>query len=570
MSNKKLDLIQSDAKETAKWTIMVYFAADNDLDEEAIASLKMMKKVGSTSEINIVAQFDSRRKGSTFRFLVRDERSSLAEDVVGEPLPEINTGDPRELTDFIKWGLKEYPAHNTLLALWGHGQGWENQDNADRAAPMTTDIIQHRDYQGEELQGWSVARTSSNELRRFIRAGANEKTNLNDLLHARGACQYAGRYAGRYLIAGQLKDSDNEAVAGFLLDQSAKEAWESSQDVLKMDELSSALEKALEGRAKNKIDILGMDACLMGMTEVGYQIRGSVNYLVATEDTVPYGGWPYNRILARLVESPDMSPEEFSSTIVREYLIHYRELGIDVTKSVCNLNLCRPLVNALKELATDLTRKLSDHNLCAAVLGARATAQSFYLKDYVDLYDFCSNLEKLCLDEWIKSGCVSVMNAIRRSEKEASEGRNISDDHGSNNGFVSEYGFVGHRLRGSHGTSIYFPIVEPSTRYAELPFARDSEWYAFLHKLARQFPEIERIEDEEVGWGADLGLKGDGCDSLKACAGTVEKFGHGIVQVVPLQIHRRDYAAYSRENKSRSPRLKGSSRSKDVKSYRRD
>ncbi|MBO0799184.1 MAG: hypothetical protein J2P31_10230 [Blastocatellia bacterium] len=567
MSNKKLDLTQSDAKETAKWTIMIYFAADNDLDDEAIASLKMMKKVGSTSEVNIVAQLDSRRKGSTFRFLVRDERSSLAEDIVGEPLPEINTGDPRELTEFIKWCLKEYPAHNTMLALWGHGQGWENQDNADRAAPLTTDIIQHRDYQGEELQGWSVARTSSNELRRFIRVGANE--NLDNMLHARGACQYAGRYPGRYLIAGQLKDSDNEAVAGFLLDQTAKEARESSQDVLRMDELSSALDKALEGRTKNKIDILGMDACLMGMTEVGYQLRGSINYLVATEDTIPDGGWPYNRILARLVECPDMSTEDFSSTIVREYLIHYRELGKDVTKSVCNLNLCKPLVNALKELAADLTKKLSDHNLCAAVLGARATAQSFYLKDYVDLYDFCFKLEKLCLDEGIKSGCVSVMNAVRRSEKEESEGRTISDDLGSNNGFVSEYGFVGHRLRGSHGTSIYFPIVEPSTRYAGLPFARDAEWYAFLHKLARQFPEIERFEDEEFEGGGDSCLKGDGYDSLKACAGTVEKFGRGMVQVVPPP-RRHGAAAHTREPKSRSLKLKGSSRSKDVKSYRRD
>src|SRR5215468_4599502 len=55
----------------AKWTVMVYFAADNDLEEKAIADLNEMKKVGSTDEVNIVAQLDSRGRGNTFRFRLR-------------------------------------------------------------------------------------------------------------------------------------------------------------------------------------------------------------------------------------------------------------------------------------------------------------------------------------------------------------------------------------------------------------------------------------------------------------------------------------------------------------------
>jgi cysteine peptidase C11 family protein len=554
-------------KEPAKWTVLIYFAADNDLDDEALANLKMMKKVGSTNEVNIVAQLDSRGKGSTYRFLIQDEQSSLDEDIVGDPLPEINTGDPRELTDFINWGLKEYPAQNTMLVLWGHGRGWENQDNAGRAAPLTTDIIQYRDYKGDELQGWSIARTSNRELRRFLRAGSGE-SSLEQMLQARGSCQYAGRYAGRYLTAGQFKDSDNEAVAGFLLDQTAKEALESSQDVLRLDELSSALENALGGKTKNKIDILGMDACLMGMIEVGYQVRGSVNYLVATEDTIPDDGWPYDRIMARLVECPDLSPDDFSATIVREYLIHYRELEKDVTKSALNLNQSRILVGALKEFASDLTKRLSEDNVRVAVLGARAAAQNFYIKDYVDLYDFCHKLEKLCLDEGVKSGCKMVMDSIHRSEAKETDGRTASLGNGSSNDFVSEYGFIGHRMRGSNGISIYFPIVEPSTKYAELPFAKDSEWYGFLNKLARQFPEIEHHSEDEGRDGAgESGVKalGNGCEGLKACAGTPDKFGQGMVQIVP-PIRRRDCSAsQSRENKTKSIRAKGSGRSKEVK-----
>jgi hypothetical protein len=536
---------QTETKEVAKWTVMVYFAADNDLDEEAVANLKMMKKVGSTNEVNIVAQLDSRGQGSTFRFLVQDERSSLDEDVVGEPLPEINTGDPRELTDFIKWGMKEYPAQHTMLVLWGHGRGWENQDNAVRAAPLVTDIIHHKNQQGDELQGWSIARTSNSEIRRFLRAGG-EEMRLDNMLHSEGPYQYAGRYVGRYLPAGQFKDSENEAVVGFLTDQTPGEAAESSQDVLRMDELSGALEKALDGKTKRKIDVLGMDACLMGMIEVGYQVRESVNYLVATEDTIPDDGWPYDRILARLVDCPDMSPEDFSATIVREYLIHYREQEKEVAKSACNLNQSQSLIGALKELATELKNKLSDDNVRVAVLGSRAATQNFYVRDYVDLYDFSSKLEKLCLDEKVKAGCGKVMNAIRQSEPEEVEGRKPAKGGDEHNNFVSEYGFIGHRLRGSHGVSIYFPIVEPLPKYADLPFAKDSGWHGFLNELAGLFPEIEHSHEEEVADGAggfDSGVRSNGgCEGLKSCAGVPEKFGQGMVQIVP-PIRRRECAS---------------------------
>jgi Clostripain family len=537
---------QTEKNEMAKWTVLIYFAADNDLDEEALANLKMMKKAGSTEEVKIVAQLDSRGRGSTFRFLLQDERSSLDEDVVGEPLPEVNTGDPRELTDFIKWGMKEYPAQHTMLVLWGHGRGWENQDNAVRAAPLATDIIIHKNQKGDELQGWSIARTNGREIRRFLRAGGDgvETMRLNNMLDSGGqfTCQYAGRYAGKYFPAGQFKDSENEAVVGFLTDQTPGEALESSQDVLRMDELSSALEKALDGKTKRKIDILGMDACLMGMMEVGYQVKESVNYLVATEDTIPDDGWPYDRILARLVECPDLSPEDFSATIVREYLIHYRELEKDVAKSVCNLKQSQSLVSALKELATELKNKLSDDNVRVAVLGARVMAQSFYIRDYVDLYHFCSKLQGLCPDKKVKSGCAKVMNAIRHSTTEDGESQNPSQGHDAKKDFVYEYGFIGHRLRESNGVSIYFPCTNPSLKYTELPFAKDSGWSDFLKKLAGLFPERVYSGESDASDGAsgiesaeelvdDIGIK--------AGQGTAEKIVQGTVQRVP-PIRRRD------------------------------
>ena len=41
-----------------KWTVMVYLAGDNNLDENGVDDLKEMKKVGTTPDINVIAQFD--------------------------------------------------------------------------------------------------------------------------------------------------------------------------------------------------------------------------------------------------------------------------------------------------------------------------------------------------------------------------------------------------------------------------------------------------------------------------------------------------------------------------------
>ncbi len=49
----------------ADWTVMVYFAADNDLEDAALANLQMMKKVGSSPQVHILAQLDTRQSNQT-------------------------------------------------------------------------------------------------------------------------------------------------------------------------------------------------------------------------------------------------------------------------------------------------------------------------------------------------------------------------------------------------------------------------------------------------------------------------------------------------------------------------
>ncbi|MDP2725364.1 MAG: clostripain-related cysteine peptidase, partial [Syntrophales bacterium] len=64
-----------------------------------------------------------------------------------------------------------------------------------------------------------------------------------------------------------------------------------------------------------------MDACLMNMVEVAYQLRDSVSYIVGPEIEEPFDGcWPYAEILAYLTAKPAKDPATVASEIVKRYI----------------------------------------------------------------------------------------------------------------------------------------------------------------------------------------------------------------------------------------------------------
>ena len=59
--------------------------------------------------------------------------------------------------------------------------------------------------------------------------------------------------------------------------------------------LGSALRQVKAATGKS-IDLLYLDACSMAMVEVAYEVRDSVNYLLASENT-KWATFPYDRLL---------------------------------------------------------------------------------------------------------------------------------------------------------------------------------------------------------------------------------------------------------------------------------
>jgi hypothetical protein len=394
------------AKPTKKaWTFMVYMCGDNNLDPDGVQDIREMKRVGSNAALNIVAQFDRASGHAAKRYYIRKGGTANADAVA--TVGKVNMGDPKRLMDFVKWAVKAYPAERYALVLWNHGQGWDD-----------TDIY-------------------ADERHRSLRRLANRPIR-HALFHT----------PARRLLASATRDPRARAI---LLDDDAKDFL----DNIEMKKVLADTKKLL----KRKLDILGMDACLMSMAEVGYQVCESADFTVGSEQTEPADGWPYTDILGELAKHPAMTPRDLSALIVDKYIASYS--GEEVTQSACDLSKAEALASAMTGLASALQAGLTDAATRQRILLTRTQAQSYEVEDNIDLVDFCTLLAQTGPAAPIGQRCQEVIQAVQS--------------------YVVAQGYKGAGLRNSHGVALYFPTQDVSPLYAGLDFSKKTGWDAFLH-----------------------------------------------------------------------------------------
>ncbi|MBI5958615.1 MAG: hypothetical protein HY866_07770 [Chloroflexi bacterium] len=117
----------------ADWTVLVFIAADNNLEAAGLFDMNEMEAVGSTSQVNIITQIDRSTDyvdwdgdwTETRRYYVQqDQDADAITSPVIENLGETNSGDAEAIADFAIWGITNYPAQKYALVLWDHGGAW--------------------------------------------------------------------------------------------------------------------------------------------------------------------------------------------------------------------------------------------------------------------------------------------------------------------------------------------------------------------------------------------------------------------------------------------------------------
>ncbi len=163
------------------WTLMLYLAADSDLERAIMDNLEELLRVGPPPGVKVVVLADrspyddndnpaddgeeeeegekeENQKRRTNReianagdwsdakiFEVQKDNLILLKD-----LGEVNTGDGRVLTEFLAFASTKYPAEHLGLILSGHGDAWQVGLCPDESAEETEDkaalhIVELRD-----------------------------------------------------------------------------------------------------------------------------------------------------------------------------------------------------------------------------------------------------------------------------------------------------------------------------------------------------------------------------------------------------------------------------------------
>ncbi len=236
-------------------------------------------------------------------------------------------------------------------------------------------------------------------------------------------------------------------------------------DCLDNQELTRVLATAHRLRGR-KVDVVGMDACLMTMIEVAYQLREHAHVLVGSEELEPGPGWPHAAILGDLTARPAMTAGELGGTVVSRYVESYRHGGEIATQSAIDLGQLDDLVDAVDVLAHRLLDEIKGVRLAAALRTARGRTLQFYDGLYVDLHHLAGNIANAVGSGPIADACVGIQRVI--------------DAQGAPSPIIAA-AHVGARLAPARGLSIYFPAHrDPTVHYRDLEFAKQTRWADFL------------------------------------------------------------------------------------------
>ncbi|MEA3337281.1 MAG: clostripain-related cysteine peptidase [Chloroflexota bacterium] len=91
-------------------------------------------------------------------------------------------------------------------------------------------------------------------------------------------------------------------------------------DQIYLDQLDETLTRIRAQTDIDKLEFIGLDACLMGHLEVLSALAPHARYAVVSQETEPAVGWAYASFLGDLRNNPDMDGADLGKSIVNSYI----------------------------------------------------------------------------------------------------------------------------------------------------------------------------------------------------------------------------------------------------------
>ncbi|NCS07920.1 MAG: hypothetical protein GPJ07_15740 [Microcystis aeruginosa G13-07] len=403
-----------------KWTIMIFMAADNDLERRADQDIHEMERFGSTDEVTIVVQVD-RRGDTPNKAALRgkiDKNPNWDEFEVKvvsdlEDIGETNTGDPEVLRDFIIFAVTNFPAERYGIVVWSHGSGWKPKFIEEAVNKSVPEILpplrdagfaeRYADKTRRILFRQTLDGVVDNFIRRYLLPNLGEES-VTENINAEKE-EVINLFARTKLL--EVKDVIIRAIA---LD-------ETSRDALDSLELNAALKNAATILTTNlgqpfRYAFIGFDACLMAGIETCFELRDLTDLIVGSEDVEPAVGWRYDLLLQKFSDVAD-SAIDVVKLLVDNYTIGLEDYRIRlVTQSAISTNELEDFAIKIDNLAVLLKKAIDERYIKLAQSEKGAT--KFFDKDFIDIGDYLERIITQNISDEINQSAQKVREVYNR------------------------------------------------------------------------------------------------------------------------------------------------------------
>ncbi len=347
--------VDSNGRMQKEWTILVYMAADNDLECYALQNLKDMEYAVLKKRANVLVLLD-RAEGydetdgnwtDTRLFEVKHD-STNGSSVISKRLDcpslglsknsetELDMANGNVLRKFIEFGKAQYAAKKYALIIWGHGTGWR-YSVMEGNLPVCGELL----------------------------AGEN--------------------------TAGKLPACKEESAGGraVAIDQR-------TNSYMSVSDLGKAVKN--EG-----LSLIGFDTCFGAVFENIYELKDSCEYIAAVPGVSPSCGWKYKYFLEAF-SSSDFEVKTAAtlmaqSSTVKASVFDCKKLSLvmqsleDFSRELACTVTDDKIRNSLLEKMSGLPGYSYSQYPCDFFLDVREMGNAF-LQDERD--GVCETAEKLC------------------------------------------------------------------------------------------------------------------------------------------------------------------------------
>lgn len=320
-----------------------------------------------------------------------------------------------------------------------------------------------------------------------------------------------------------------------------------TEDSIFLSEMDEALEMIQAKTGIEKLDLIGLDACLMSQMEVYAMLQPYAHVAVASEETEPGLGWAYAAFLGHLADDPGMDAAMLASAIVDTYIEQDQRIVDDQARSEFlrqgssmggffgvpsisanqlidqlgrNITLTAIDLNAFAELQSNFNafayamQSIDQRDVAHARTYAQSYTSIFGREvppSFIDMGHFVRLVAKQSGSSKIQQAASNVLDALN--------GAIINEKHGKSK-------------PGSTGIAIYFPN---STLYRS-PYTGMQSYTA----LAERFSRTSLWDDFLVFHYSDRSFKVDAAEQIAtSTAGVTRAPGAGKISISQITASAR-------------------------------